>query len=336
MATIKDIAELAGVSPATVSRVLNGDKSMSVKDETKKRIYEAAEELAYVPLIQKYSERTFRGSAIKVLLAHAYTVQTEVEDPYYLSIRYGIESEMAKYQIEVTKIYRSNQGEFDLSDKGEFDGILMVGYFSNKEIASFENLSKDLLFVDYAPNDDRYDAVLVNLKGAIIKMVAYLEQRGIDDIGYIGGQDPVSEDHEPMDLRERSFREIMGAKGKLRQEHIHVGEFSMDSAYKIALEGFKANGFAKAYVVANDSMAIGVLKALRQMSVRVPEDVSLISINDIPTASFTFPPLTTVRIHSEYMGIVAVRMLYDKLLNPRDIPIKTLVSMKLIERDSVK
>jgi LacI family transcriptional regulator len=336
MATIKDIAELAGVSPATVSRVLNGDRTMSVKDETKKRIYEAAEELAYVPLIQKYSERTLRGSVIKVLVVHAYTVQTEVEDPYYLSIRYGIESEVPKYQMEVTKIYRGDHGEFDLSDKGEFDGILMVGFFSNKEIAEFEQHSKDLLFVDYSPNDDLYDAVLVNLKGAIIKMVTYLEERGIDTIGYIGGRDPIAEDHDPIDLRESSFRAVMAAKGKLHENHVHIGEFSMDSAYKIALEGFKQSGLAKAYVVANDSMAIGVLKALREMSLRVPEDVSLISINDIPTASFTFPPLTTVRIHSEYMGIVAVRMLYDKLVNPRDIPIKTLVSMKLIERDSVR
>ncbi len=336
MATIKDIAELAGVSPATVSRVLNGDRTMSVKDETKKRIYEAAEELSYVPLIQKYSERILRGNVIRILVAHAYTVQTEVEDPYYLSIRFGIESELPRYQMEAVKLYRSEQGVFDLDEQGTYDGILMIGIFSKAEIAEFERLSKDIVFVDYDPEEEHYDSIMVNLQGAIVKMVTYLEAQGLSEIGYIGGRDADCEGHDPIDLREKAFRENRSDEQKLCEEHIHIGEFSMDSAYDLAIREIKENGYAQAYVVANDSMAIGVLKAFREMNIRVPEDVSLISINDIPTAKFTFPPLTTVRIHSEYMGIVAVRMLYDKLVNNRDIPLKTVVSMKLIERESVR
>lgn len=335
MATIKDIAKRAGVSPATVSRVLNGDRNMSVKEDTKKRIYEAAEELEYTPLIQKYSERIQKGNGIRILIAHAYSVQTEVEDPYYLSIRYGIESECKKLQAEIFKIYRDDNGNFDCSEIGEIDGLLMVGYFITDEISRFETLCPEMVFVDFSPNEDRYDAILVNLQGAIIKMVDYLRARGYERIGYIGGRDQLLNLKEPIDLREKTFSNYMDQLGFLDESNIHICDFSMDAAYEMALKELKKEKLPEAFVVANDSMAIGLLRALREMQVAVPRDVALISINDIPTAKFAFPPLTTVRIHSEFMGIMAVRMVFDKIHNQRDIPIKTMVSMEIVERESV-
>lgn len=335
LATIKDIAERAGVSPATVSRVLNGDRSMSVKEGTKKRIYEAAEELEYIPLIQKYSNRIIKGSAVRILVAHAYSVQTEVEDPYYLAIRYGIESECPKVQVETVKLYRGEGGQLDLSDVGSIDGILVVGYFSPEEVVMLESVSKELIFVDYSPDDDLYDSILVNLKAAIVKMLDYLLDKGFKRIGYIGGMDADLESRNEVDVRETAFRGYLQSKELLDEHHIYRCEFSMDAAYSMAISTLRREDLPEAFVVANDSMAIGVLKALREMDVRVPQDVSLISINDIPTAKFVYPPLTTVRIHSEYMGVMAVRILFDRIVNQRDIPIKTLVSVQLIERESV-
>lgn len=338
MATIRDIAKHAGVSPATVSRVLNGDKNMSVKEETKKRIYEAAEELAYTPMIQKYSERVLKGNPLKLLIAHAYTVQMEVEDPYYLSIRYGVESECQKQQAEVHKIYRQDQSEYSseqLEGLGTFDGILMIGCFTAAEVTAFETLSEALVFVDFSPNEQRYDAVLVNLQSAIHQMVDYLVARGYSKIGYIGGRDSVVDERDPVDMRESAFIDYMKTLGLLMPEHVHICDFSMEAAYEMARQVINKQHLPEAFVIANDSMAIGVMRALREMQINIPKDVALISINDIPTAKFTFPPLTTVRIHSEFLGISAVRLLYDKFENPRDMAVKLVVATELIERESV-
>ncbi|POF57836.1 transcriptional regulator EbgR, partial [Vibrio vulnificus] len=85
----------------------------------------------------------------------------------------------------------------------------------------------------------------------------------------------------------------------------------------------------KALFIASDSIAIGVLRALLEHGLNIPRDVSLISVNDIPNARFTFPPLSTVRIHSEMMGIQGVNLLVEKARDGRALPLKVYVPSKL-------
>ena len=95
MATLREIADKAGVSPAAVSRVLNNDETINIKAETKVRIFEVAEELEYETIAQRYSKGTFIQN-IKIGLILGYSEKDEIEDSYYLAIRYGIESRAKK------------------------------------------------------------------------------------------------------------------------------------------------------------------------------------------------------------------------------------------------
>ncbi|SCZ08158.1 LacI family DNA-binding transcriptional regulator [Alkaliphilus peptidifermentans] len=337
MTTIKDIADKAGVSPATVSRVLNGDKNISVREETRKKIYEAAEELEYIPFVQKYNERIYKNLDMRVLVVCSYTEEIEVKDPYYLSIRYGIETECRKNNIQITKTYRvdNNLALQAVKLNNHLDGIIAIGNFTEGEINTLVNISSNIIFVDTSPDETKYDAILVNLKKAIISMVEYLLSRGVETIGYVGGRDVVVEG-DSIDTREYAFKEYMKQLGLYNEKHVVIGEFCIENAYEIMLNFIKnSHDLPQAFIVANDSMAIGVMKALREHNIKIPDDVSIISINDIPTAKFTFPPLTTIKIHSSNMGSLAINHLLYKITNNHTIPVKIYVATRLIERESV-
>ena len=96
------------------------------------------------------------------------------------------------------------------------------------------------------------------------------------------------------------------------------------------------NKLPNALFIANDSIAIGVLKALNENKINIPNDIAIISINDIPASSFTFPALSTVKIHSDLMGNQAVRILKDKIESNRVLPLKVTVPFSLILRETTK
>ncbi|MBN2795089.1 MAG: LacI family DNA-binding transcriptional regulator [Clostridia bacterium] len=332
LATLKDIAKKAGVSTATVSRILNGDDAINVRSETRRRVYEAAEELEYTSLMRKYSKRAVKGTPLKILVVHCYSEQNEIEDPYYLSIRFGLEHEAKDKGMEIVKIYREN-GQLNLEQINDIDGIIAVGELSDAEVNKLSQYHDKLVFLDHTPKSGAYDTIVVDLYHSIGEMINFLRSNGHKIIGYIGGRDSYAIDD--IDIRERAFIEIMNQMKLLDTRFINIGDFSIESGYNLVKEHIIKEDLADAYVIANDSMAIGALRAFAEKNISVPKDVSIISINDIPTAKFTLPPLTTVKIHSEDMGRIAIRTLLDRIDSERDVPIKVLVSTNLIVRDSV-
>jgi len=332
MATIKDIADLAGVSAATVSRVLNGDKSITVKEETRQKIYEVVEQLEYVPLIEKYSKRIKKNKTTKFLIINGFPQSLEVEDPYYLSIRYGIELECKNRKIKIEKVYKEDE-KFYISPSIKADGIIAIGHFNEASISLFKTISENIIFVDSSPDDNKYDSVIVDLTRVIENILDHLIANGFKDIGYIGGRDNYNAPI--VDSREQTFIQYMKNKDMLNEKHVIIGSFSIDSGYKVAKEKIAVDTLPEVYVIANDSMAIGVLRALHEKGIRVPQDVSLVSINDIPTAKFSIPPLSTVKIYTKLMGSMSVRLLLEKIENKREIPITVKIPTKLVVRESV-
>lgn len=333
MATLKDIAKKAGVSPATVSRILNGDTSINVRPETRKRVYEVAEELEYTPLMKKYSVRANMSAPVRVLLVNGYSEQNEIEDPYYLSIRFGLEREAKDRNVDLVKVYRQ-EGLLHVDDIGEIEGIIAVGELSNVEIKHLSTLHDKIVFLDNVPEEGDYDAIVVDLYQSVEEMIDFLMAQGHENIGYIGGRDHYAQNH--TDVRERAFVEIMNKLDRLDSRYVLVGDFSIESGYHLVKKHVDINHLPDAFVIANDSMAIGALKAFAEKSIAVPEQVSIISINDIATAKFALPPLTTVKIYSEDMGKLAVRTLLERIDGIREVSVKVLVSTKLVVRDSIK
>jgi len=326
MVTIKDIANLAGVSIATVSRVLNFDDTLKVTDSTKQRIFEVAEELNYI----KKKERNTKKSAYKVGIANWYTEKEEVLDPYYLSIRMAIEKKCASENIQVVKL-----SPFSTIYKEEIDGIIAIGKFGQREVEKLRIVSDNIVFVDSSPESEVYDSVVCDLKYATINILNYLEQLGHKNIGFIIGQEYINEGTEIfIDRRERTYKEEMRTRGIDYKPNLYIGKFTPQSGYELMKKALAGKNNITAYIMANDSMAIGAYKAISEAGLKIPEDISVVSYNDNTTAQFIVPALTTVKIHTEFMGETAVDLMIEKLKDERKIAKKVVTPTKLIKRDS--
>lgn len=330
MATLKEIANEAGVSLATVSRVLNEDPTLSVKEETKRRIFEIAEKLEY----KTSSTRKLASALPQVakeqlhfLALYNYKQETEVNDPYYLAIRHGIETQCDKFDITLTNSYESS---LEIKNPN-VDGILLVGRQSKAQLKAIQKISKNIVYIDYTDHEQNFDSVDIDLARISKEVINYFINQGYDRIGFIGGQDDI----DCSDIREEVFAEYGQLKGVVSESDLYRGAFSSSSGYKLAKIMLETD-HPSALFIASDSIAIGVLRAIHEKGLRIPEDIALISVNDIPTAKFTFPSLSTVRIHSELMGSQGVNLLIERRRDERVIPIRAYIPSKLRLRDTTK
>lgn len=328
MATLTDIATEAGVSLATVSRVLNDDPTLSVKEETKRRILEIAEQLEYRT---SSSRKSVKESKQKhhFLALYNYKQEMEVTDPYYLSIRHGIETQCDKLGITLTNCYDS---VIDIETQ-KITGILLVGKTNKTLISKLPNrLADNICYIDFSDSDSIYDSVDIDLARISKQVVDFFVEQGYQRIGFIGGQDEPN----TADIRENAFVEYGSLIGVVSENDIYRGDFSSLSGYDLAKTMLAKGDFPTALFIASDSIAIGVLRAIHEFGLNIPQDIALISVNDIPTARFTFPPLSTVRIHSEMMGIQGVNLLIEKYRDGRTLPLQVHVPSKLKLRGTTK
>ncbi|QGU94353.1 LacI family DNA-binding transcriptional regulator [Clostridium bovifaecis] len=331
MATIKDIAKLAEVSPATVSRILNKDTSLSVSENTRKRVFEAAEELDYIPV-----KRRNKGiyTSIKIGVIHWYSQKEELGDPYYVSITNGIEKECFNKKIEVITIFK-NDDTFITNELNDLDGVIAIGKFSKEDVEEFSVYSPIIIFVDSSPNEKKYDSVVIDFKKAMREVLEYLLEQGHNSIGFIGGREYVGQKRELIeDEREVTYREFMKNKGIYNRRNMYIGRFTPEDGYGLMKEAVEKGNLPTAFFIASDSMAIGAFSALYEHNISVPKDVSIIGFNDIPTSKYLVPPLSTVKVHTEFMGITAVGLLLERMNDGREISKKVVVPTELIIRES--
>lgn len=333
MATIKDIAKKAGVSSATVSRVLNYDETLSVSDEKRKLILEIAEQLDYQT---PRNRRSGGGLSYKIGLIHWYTLRQELEDPYYMSIRLGIEKTCYENGVDMVKIYSPEENNLEKLEG--CDGLIAIGKFHDKEIERFRKVTEAIVFVDSSPREMEFDSVVSDLGAAVENALEYLIKKGHTHIGYIGGQEYIGPERVPLgECRLETFKSFLRKRGLLDESQVLVGSFVAESGYQLMKKTIKeSEKLPTAFFFGSDSMAIGGLRAINEVGLRIPEDVAVLGINDIPTAKYMSPPLSTVRIHKEFMGETAVELLLERLVKKRSIAKKVVVPTRLVERASTK
>jgi len=329
VATIKDIAEKAGVSPATVSRVLNYDASLSVTDETKKRIFEAAEELSY-------KKRTSKKQANrKIAIVHWYTEEEELQDLYYLSIRLGVEKRTKELDEDLEVYFTNNIRNMR---EENIEGIIAVGKFGDTQIKELTDITPHIVFVDFSPNEDKYDAIIVDFEKATKTIIDYFISTNHKNIGFVGGTETLKGESEPLeDLREKTFKAYMKERSLYDENFVYVGSsLSVASGYELMKQAIKDLGdqLPTAFVISSDVMAIGSIRALHEAGIAIPERVSVIGINDMSVSKHMYPSLSTVRVYTELMGETAVDTLIERL-EGRIIAKKISLSTKLVIRKSV-
>lgn len=322
MATLKDIALEARVSISTASRILTNDKTLSVTDKTRSRVLKVSENLGYQTKKNKASK-----TKLTVALIHWYTRARELEDNYYLSIRIGVEKAAHEQGIELIKIFHDSLSQSLIPA----DGAIAIGKFDTEEISKFKKIYKHIVFVDSSPDVNTFDSVTIDFEYAFREAIDFLRSQHINKIGYIGGREYTHTLRQPIgDRREQFFRSYVK-----EHEHIHIGEFNIASGYDLMKKIIASRNLVDAYLIASDNMAIGALRALYEANIKVPDDVSIIGVNDIEQSAYTIPPLSTIKIYKEHMGEVAVNLLLEKI-EGREIAQKVIIPTKLILRQTTK
>ncbi|MCX7951286.1 MAG: LacI family DNA-binding transcriptional regulator [Clostridiales bacterium] len=338
MVTIKDVAKKANVSTATVSRILNNDQTLSVSDETREKILRTAQELGYKPLrrrdVKKNKENIKENKNICIILA--YSELDEANDPYFLSIRQGIEKECNEKSLNISKIIRLDDNNINF-EIDEFDGIIVIG---GVDVTDLKNIyqNNNIVFVDHSFEINGYDSVISSFEKATEEVIEYLIGMGHRDIGYIGGRKTIkkitsNEIVEIEDIRLQVYKRKMKESGLYNEKNIYIGEWNSSGGYKLMKQAIEKEQLPSAFIIASDPMSTGALYALHEVNIKVPEDVAIISFDDIETSAYLNPPLSTVKIYTEEMGREAVKVLLDKL-NGREIPVQVVLPTKLIIRKS--
>lgn len=328
MATIKDVAALAGVSITTVSRVMNFDEKINVASETKKRIFEAAEKLDYGNSKQKKQKE----KKLNLGIVNWYSEGDEIKDPYFLSIRMAVEGRCTEEAISFSYLNL----RLDNSNKS-IDGIIAIGKFGAAEVEKMKKISERIVFIDSSPNDLEFDSVVIDYEAGVKRSLNYLRDLGHFNIGYIGGQEYVENGSTKIDdPRLDAYKLFMRSIGNFEENNIYIGRFLPEDGYELMKEVLKKEKTPTALFIASDPMAIGAYRALSEEGYKIPEDISIIGFDDIYTSQYLTPALTTVKVYTDFMGKLAVDTLMERIKGEWEVCRKIVVPTKLVIRESCR
>jgi LacI family transcriptional regulator len=305
-ASIKEVALKAGVSIATVSRVIN-DKG-PVAGETRRRILEAIEQLRYVPHGAARSLITNQTDTIGVLLPDLY-------GEFFSEVIRGIDLAARRNGFHVlVSGFHSDRAEIEAvlrALRGRVDGLIVLSPDVDAQSLR-RNLPETLPVVllntrvDGSLDGAAFDAINVDNHGGAFAMVRHLAGLGHRRIALIRGPE------ENADARERlrGYRDALRAEGIEPSPELEIpGDFSEESGYRAGRCLLALEPRPEAVFAANDSMAIGCLFALREAGVEVPGDIALAGFDDIPIARYLTPPLSSVHVPITELGTRAMERL---------------------------
>lgn len=328
-ATIKDVAQYAHVSNATVSRVLNNNPQ--VDKDLRDRVLEAVLALGYQPNRDARRLRAQTSNVIGLIIS-------DIQNPYFISVIRGVEDAAYARQMNVI-LCNSNE---DLSKQGMYlrvmeqervAGLIIVPCHSQRDedIRELHKTGIPIILLDRALAHMRMDGIVVdNVRGAQ-EAVTHLLDLGYRRIAIIGGSPDVQTGYD----RDQGYRNALVAAGMpIDSALMKSGDFRMESGYQLARGLMTAPNPPDALFVANNLMTLGALRALRELQLRVPEDIALVGFDDMPWSGELYSPLTAVSQPTYELGHEAVNLLARRLTAP-EAPFRTIMlQTHLVVRES--
>ena len=334
---IKDIAKIVGVSAATVSNALSGERH--VKQETKEKVFKAVEKYSYTPNIIARGLSKKKTGIIGIILP-------DINNPFYTEVVKGIDEEAKKrdYLTVVVSTYYDDEVEIvQLRKLGSMfiDGYIFVGGSCGfeKVVSSIENLKRFVLINRYCKNGN-FSAVVVDSARSIVKAVDYLYKMGHRSIGYLGW---CSQKIIIPDKKHEGYLE------GLKNNNIEVDPGIIFLAEKIILDQYKygygsmeeyTDRYKKpifsALICQTDIIALGAMRAFQNKGLHVPKDVSILGYGNLHATRFSNPNITTINLPKRRMGRIGAAILFDSIQKGAGRRQKVYLNTKVVERESVK
>ena len=337
--TLYDVARLAGVSTATVSRVVHGlDR---VRESTRIRVTQVIEQLGYVPdgAAQSLSRR--RKDVIGLVCVERRAKQYDIENMnllYYDEILHGVEAHIRRdhgsWSLLITFLQEDEANFARLQSlSGKVDGLLIGEGIVTSELLAWLGRRVPLVVIGGDPAERSTDVVTAHNRAGSVALIDHLiDEHGVRRLFHVDGPAAAS------DARERriALDLVLGAHRDCELIGSCSGQFSVQSGEDAGefLLGRHGDALPDAVVCSNDQMAIGVLQALVRAGVKVPEQVKVVGFDDIYPGSLSHPPLTTVHQPMGLIGERACARLLDRIADPSLSPKVEMLPTELVLRSS--
>jgi len=331
---IKDVARKAGVSISTVSNALNN--SRYVKKETKERILEIAKNLNYTPNIIARGLKTRSTSTVAVIVP-------DISNQFFAQVIRGVEevARQRKYSILLACTY------YDVSEEKKsienlrkqfVDGFVFVsGYNSFDHIKELNDDKVPVVVADRELGDIKVPSVLVDNLGAMRDTVNYLHGLGHKRIGYISY---TYNNQTTVEKRFKGYRKGL-KENKLNfdpdlviiSKNLRLNE--LEGSCEAVKEIITSKNIPSVIMTASDFIAVGVIRALKELKFKIPEEISVMGFDNIMMSQYTDPLLTTIKQPKRQMGTTAMNLLLDIIEGKRIKEKNIMLSTELVERQSV-
>ncbi|WP_375386026.1 LacI family DNA-binding transcriptional regulator [uncultured Microbacterium sp.] len=304
-ATLVQVAQLAGVDKAIVSRVLNGDPTLRVKDDTRRRVESAIAQLDYVPNYAARQMRTARSDTYGLVIP-------DFSNPVIARIISGAQDEAALHGRLITVVSEGlriggKPGFLRLLTQNRIDGLLIAGdSVSGEAYGALRSSEIPWLFVNRQDPDHTRYVVLDDYRGARVA-VEYLIGLGHRSIGHIAGPDGI----DTADRRRRGYEDALTNAPDMKPAIEVPGGYSAEGGYAATATLLRSPELPTALFVANIVSAVGSIRAILDAGLRIPEDISVIALHDHALAAHLAPTLSVVQMPLEELGATAVRLLHS-------------------------
>lgn len=322
-ATIYDVAKAAGVSHQTVSRVLRGLGGM--RPETRQRVQDVLAEMQYRPSVVARELASSRASRIGVVGYETFESSTS-------KVLKGVNdvATEAGYVLDIVTVDPLGDVDeivrrLDAINGSDVAGLLATSPTSNVREAFERSVFRMPVFFDVTGDVETSEGAYQGTSRSAHLVMDHLAELGHEHIAHIAG--PAGWDS--ASKRAEAYRVALAQRGLPVFEVLH-GDWSAASGYRAAME-LPLDAGITAVFVANDRMALGVIRALAERGIQVPDDISVAGIDDIPEAAYFGPPLTTVRVDFSQAGRVAAASLIGLIERP-DEPLPTYPSNVFVPR----
>jgi len=328
MTTIKQVAFRAGVSSATVSHVINGTRYVS--ETVRERVQKTLNELDYHPNALARSLRSGYTQTLGLILPDS-------ANPFFAEVGHSIE--IAAFEAGYSVILCNTENDFekeslyiDVLTKKQVDGLIFVTTGDRSDsVKKLVEMKIPTVVMDRDFPGLKLDIVAAdNLQGGYLA-TQHLISLGHKRIGCITGPSGINP----------SARRITGYQQALRDANLVVepelivsGDFHPESGWKLGRTMLSEKNAPKAIFACNDLMAMGVLRAATELGLQVPGDLAMVGYDDIELASYTNPPLTTVKQPKFEMGVAALNFLISRIQNKQSAPQSVLLPVSMVIRSS--
>ncbi|MFC2133984.1 LacI family DNA-binding transcriptional regulator [Bacteroidota bacterium] len=330
MANLKDVAILAGVSTATVSRVING--SDKVNYETKKKVLKAVKTLNFKP--SRVAQRLRFKDGKRKLIG---LIVPDIQNPFYVDVVKGVEdmSYANDYAILMCNFSQEESKKnlyIDLMRAESVDGLI-VAPVNEKDPKVIDLIRSGLpiVCVDRGVADEPVDIVVVDNAQGAFNAVELLIERGHKRIAYIAGLPNIP----TSTFRLNGYMEALKKhKIKVEDELIKFGDSKHESGKKIAAELLEMENPPTALFTGNNLITLGALETIHSKGLKIPEEIAIIGFDDMPWSISLNPPLTAVSQPGYEIGRSAAEMLFQRIADPTRGNVKLELKTKLIIRSS--